>query len=65
MDDPSGCIVLHRCEPSRLQALALQLTDKLFNFVDSNERIFEMKQNPFFPRGNMVNLIVIAHRQTE
>ncbi|XP_077289049.1 eukaryotic translation initiation factor 3 subunit c isoform X2 [Arctopsyche grandis] len=53
MDDPSGCIVLHRCEPSRLQALALQLTDKLFNFVDSNERIFEMKQNPFFQRGNV------------
>lgn len=35
---------MHRSEPSRLQALALQLTDKVNNFVDSNERIFEMKQ---------------------
>lgn len=35
---------MHRSEPSRLQALALQLADKVNNFVDSNERIFEMKQ---------------------
>lgn len=35
---------MHRSEPSRLQSLALQLTDKVNNFVDSNERIFEMKQ---------------------
>lgn len=51
MDDPSECVVLHRSEPSRLQALALQLTDKVANLVDSNERIFEMKQGPFFQRG--------------
>jgi len=34
---------MHRSEPSRLQSLALQLADKVNNFVDSNERIFEMK----------------------
>lgn len=44
MDDPTETVVMHRSEPSRLQSLALQLTDKVNNFVDSNERIFEMKQ---------------------
>jgi hypothetical protein len=44
LDDPTQAVVMHRSEPSRLQSLALQLTDKVNNFVDSNERIFEMKQ---------------------
>lgn len=51
LDDPSETVVMHRSEPSRLQSLALQLTDKVNNFVDSNERIFEMKQGNFFSRG--------------
>lgn len=38
---------MHHSEPSRLQSLAQQLTDKVNNFVDSNERIFEMKQGKF------------------
>ncbi|KAJ8668116.1 hypothetical protein QAD02_009779 [Eretmocerus hayati] len=55
LDDPSETVVMHRSEPSRLQSLALQLTDKVSNFVDSNERIFEMKQGNFFSRGNQGN----------
>ncbi|XP_067015404.1 eukaryotic translation initiation factor 3 subunit C [Anabrus simplex] len=51
LDDPTQTVVMHRSEPSRLQSLALQLTDKVNNFVDSNERIFEMKQGNFFNRG--------------
>ncbi|XP_015592018.1 eukaryotic translation initiation factor 3 subunit C [Cephus cinctus] len=51
LDDPTETVVMHRSEPSRLQSLALQLTDKVNNFVDSNERIFEMKQGNFFSRG--------------
>jgi hypothetical protein len=43
LDDPTQTVVMHRSEPSRLQSLALQLADKVNNFVDSNERIFEMK----------------------
>lgn len=42
---------MHRSEPSRLQSLALQLADKVNNFVDSNERILETKQGNFFLRG--------------
>ncbi|XP_032686240.1 eukaryotic translation initiation factor 3 subunit C-like [Odontomachus brunneus] len=51
LDDPTETVVMHRSEPSRLQSLALQLTDKVNNFVDSNERIFEMKQGNFFSRN--------------
>lgn len=55
LDDPTETVVIHRSKPSRLQSLALQLTDKVNNFVDSNERIFEMKQGNFFSRGNQGN----------
>lgn len=55
LDDPTQTVVMHRSEPSRLQSLALQLADKVNNFVDSNERIFEMKQGNFFPRGGNQN----------
>lgn len=51
LDDPTETVVLHRSEPSRLQALSMQLSDKVTNLVDSNERIFEMKQGNFFQRG--------------
>uniref|UniRef100_A0ABD2XHE3 Eukaryotic translation initiation factor 3 subunit C n=1 Tax=Trichogramma kaykai TaxID=54128 RepID=A0ABD2XHE3_9HYME len=52
LDEPSETVVMHRSEPSRLQSMALQLTDKVNNFVDSNERIFEMKQGNFRNQGN-------------
>lgn len=48
LDDPTETVVMHRSEPSRLQSLALQLADKVNNFVDSNERIFEMKQGKLY-----------------
>nr|XP_022899705.1 eukaryotic translation initiation factor 3 subunit C [Onthophagus taurus] len=51
LDDPTQTVVMHRSEPSRLQSLALQLADKINNFVDSNERILETKQGNFFLRG--------------
>ncbi|XP_058120521.1 eukaryotic translation initiation factor 3 subunit C isoform X1 [Anopheles ziemanni] len=51
LDDPTETIVMHRSEPSRLQALSMQLADKVTNLVDANERIFEMKQGNFFQRG--------------
>lgn len=55
LDDPTETVVMHRSEPSRLQSLALQLTDKVNNLVDSNERIFEMKQGFFSRGGNQGN----------
>lgn len=55
LDDPTETVVMHRSEPSRLQALSMQLVDKVTNLVDANERIFEMKQGNFFQRGNQSN----------
>jgi translation initiation factor 3 subunit C len=52
LDDPTETVVMHRSEPSRLQALSMQLADKVTNLVDANERIFEMKQGNYFQRNN-------------
>ncbi|KAI6203077.1 Eukaryotic translation initiation factor 3 subunit C [Aphelenchoides besseyi] len=43
-DEPSNCLFMHRVEPSRLQLLALSLTDKLTQLSENNEQIIE-------PRG--------------
>ena len=37
-DQPTASIILHKLEPSHLQALALQFADKVAQVVDSNER---------------------------
>jgi len=37
-DQPTGAIVMHGAEPSRLQYLAIQLADKAAGFVEVNER---------------------------
>lgn len=54
LDDPTETVVMHRSEPSRLQALSMQLADKVTNLVDANERIFELKQGNMFNRGFQV-----------
>merc|ERR1719277_271694 len=48
MDEPTECVVMHRTEPSRLQALALQLSEKVASLVDFNERMMEAKQGGGF-----------------
>ncbi|KAJ1524292.1 hypothetical protein ONE63_010803 [Megalurothrips usitatus] len=55
LDDPTHTVVMHRSEPSRLQSLALQLTDKVNSLVDYNERVFETKQGFFNRGGNQGN----------
>lgn len=54
LDDPTETVVLHRSEPSRLQALSMQLADKVTNLVDANERTFESKQGHNSSRNNQV-----------
>lgn len=41
LDEPTDCLIMHRVEPSRLQLLALHLTDKLAQLADNNEQILE------------------------
>lgn len=40
-DQPSGCVVMHEQEPSRLQQLAATFADKAAVLVDANERAME------------------------
>ncbi|KAK6183766.1 hypothetical protein SNE40_006370 [Patella caerulea] len=42
--EPTQTVIMHRTEPSRLQSLALQLSDKFLTLVENNERILEVKQ---------------------
>merc|ERR1719195_2373584 len=43
LDEPTQCMVMHRTEPSRLQSLALQLSDKISQLVENNERLLELR----------------------
>ncbi|XP_052799625.1 eukaryotic translation initiation factor 3 subunit C-like isoform X2 [Mya arenaria] len=57
LDEPTQTVIMHRTEPTRLQALALQLSEKVGNLVENNERILEIKQGNFFfnKSGNQQN----------
>lgn len=48
LDEPTQIVVMHRTEPTRLQSLALQLSEKVGSLVDNNERVMEIKQGNFF-----------------
>jgi len=48
LDEPTQTVVMHRTEPTRLQSLALQLSEKVSSLVDNNERMMEMKSGTFF-----------------
>lgn len=41
LDEPAECVVVHRVEPTRLQTLALQLTEKLNGLAENNEQIMD------------------------
>ena len=43
LDEPSECMVMHRTEPTRLQSLSLQLSDKISQLVENNERLLELR----------------------
>ncbi|GFO43165.1 eukaryotic translation initiation factor 3 subunit c [Plakobranchus ocellatus] len=55
LDEPTQIVVMHRTEPTRLQSLALQLSEKVGSLVENNERIMEIKQgNYFFNKSNVI-----------
>ncbi|TKR93213.1 hypothetical protein L596_007709 [Steinernema carpocapsae] len=41
LDEPSDCLMMHRIEPSRMQLLALHLSEKLSSLAESTEQIVE------------------------
>lgn len=42
-DQPSASIVMRRTEPSRLQSLALQLSSKVANMTENNEKLMDAR----------------------
>eukprot|EP00300_Choanocystis_sp_HF-7_P042265 c9028_g1_i1.p1 GENE.c9028_g1_i1~~c9028_g1_i1.p1 ORF type:complete len:730 (-),score=191.23 c9028_g1_i1:9-2198(-) len=40
-DQPTGSIVMHRADPTRLQYLSMQFAEKVSVLVDNNEKLFE------------------------
>lgn len=48
LDEPTQSLVMHRTEPSRIQGLCLQLTDKINTLVEHNEKLWEVKQQGVF-----------------
>lgn len=55
IDEPNQMIVMHRSEPSRIQALALQLTDKVTQLCDHNDKLWDVKQGAYFGRNQQPN----------
>ncbi|KFM61367.1 Eukaryotic translation initiation factor 3 subunit C, partial [Stegodyphus mimosarum] len=51
LDEPTQSVILHRTEPSRIQALSLQLADKVSSLVEQNERLMDLKQGSYFSRN--------------
>ncbi|UYV74932.1 EIF3C [Cordylochernes scorpioides] len=51
LDEPTQAIVMHRTEPTRIQALALQLADKVNSLTEQNDKLSEMKSGNFFGRN--------------
>jgi translation initiation factor 3 subunit C len=43
LDEPTQTVVMHRTEPTRLQTLALQLSEKITNLMDQTERMIQLK----------------------
>lgn len=44
-DEESNCIIMHKGQPSRLQNLSLQYTEKLTSLVENNERLYDNKNH--------------------
>ncbi|XP_022339247.2 eukaryotic translation initiation factor 3 subunit C-like isoform X2 [Crassostrea virginica] len=59
LDEPTRTVVMHRTEPTRLQSLALQLSEKVSSLVDNNERIMELKQGNLFFQKSGNNLLAM------
>jgi len=51
LDEPTQSVILHRTEPSRIQAMSLQLSDKISNIVEQTERLLDLKQGSYFSRN--------------
>ena len=47
MDEPNECVVMHRVEPTKMQALSVQFAEKLCSLADNNEQIIDPRSGTF------------------
>eukprot|EP01111_Echinosteliopsis_oligospora_P003428 TRINITY_DN1543_c0_g1_i1.p1 TRINITY_DN1543_c0_g1~~TRINITY_DN1543_c0_g1_i1.p1 ORF type:complete len:639 (+),score=198.31 TRINITY_DN1543_c0_g1_i1:1006-2922(+) len=47
-DQPAGAIIMHKTDPTKLQYLALQFSEKISVFVENNERLLDIKTGGAF-----------------
>jgi len=55
LDEPTQTVVMHRTEPTKLQTLSMQLSEKINNLMDQTERTIQVKggeMGNFLARGN-------------
>jgi len=50
-DQPTGCIIMHRAEPSQLQLMALQYSEKVEVLVEHNEKMLDTLQSAGMAEG--------------
>ena len=43
LDEPTQTVVMHRTEPTKLQTMALQLSEKISNLMDQTERMVQIR----------------------
>lgn len=54
LDEPTQTVIMHRTEPTKLQTLALQLSEKITTLMDQTERTIQIKggeMGGFFQRN--------------
>lgn len=54
LEEPSQTVIMHHTDPSRTQALSLQLVEKIFQLYDQNEKLvqFRFGESGFYSRPN-------------
>lgn len=55
LDEPTQTVIMHRTEPTKLQTLALQLSEKITSLMDQTERMIQIKggeMGSFFQRNS-------------
>lgn len=50
LDEPTKTLVMHRTEPTHVQALCLQLSEKVSSLIENNEKLADMKHGNFFSK---------------
>ncbi len=57
LDEPTQTVIMHRTEPTKLQTLTLQLSEKITTLMDQTERMIKGgEMSAFFQRNQVSSL---------